>query len=297
MELSPELKAKVLATLKAKQSLPVLPGNDGSGTASGSGSKEAHEESGIVGALTLITDKLERMDSKLDSVATRQDLENTKSEILRDTRAHVSTELTPVRAEIRELRARIEVVENTSGLTPSRPKIDWVKDAADSMYRSVGFFGWDEADSKTMRTKAVMDFMKAHFEDVPFALGFEYKGDRQKGILKSFCHASFINRDQADAVLQSIKGSGFELQNGKGRKLKFDKPKTKVQNKRWYCLKAAEEMLKKDPRTANAQVTIETKMPVRRVLVGKATAFEQEKDDAIGVFTGVFADLSIDLSR
>ena len=101
------------------------------------------------------------------------------------------------------------------------------------MYRSVGFFGWDEADSKTMRTKAVMDFMKAHFEDVPFALGFEYKGDRQKGILKSFCHASFINRDQADAVLQSIKGSGFELQNGKGRKLKFNKPKTKVQNKRW----------------------------------------------------------------
>ncbi len=124
MELSPELKAKVLATLKAKQSLPVLPGNDSSGTASGSGSKEAREESGIVGALTLITDKLERMDSKLDSVATRQDLENTKSAILRDTRAHVSTELTPVRAEIRELRARIEVVENTSGLTPSRPKID-----------------------------------------------------------------------------------------------------------------------------------------------------------------------------
>jgi len=129
------------------------------------------------------------------------------------------------------------------------------------------------------------------------ALGFEYKGDRQKGILKSFCHVSFINRDQADAVLQSIKGSGFELQNGKGRKLKFDKPKTKVQNKRWYCLKAAEELLKKDPRTANAQVTVETKMPVRRVLVGKAVAFEQERDDAIGAFMGAYADLSIDVSR
>ena len=114
------------------------------------------------------------------------------------------------------------------------------------------------------------------------------KEEKKKGILKSFCHVSFINRDQADAVLQSIKGSGFELQNGKGRKLKFDKPKTKVQNKRWYCLKAAEELLKKDPRTANAQVTVETKMPVRRVLVGKAVAFEQERDDAIGAFMGAY---------
>ena len=55
--------------------------------------------------------------------------------------------------------------------------------------------------------------------------------------------------------------------------------------------------MKKDPRTANAKVAIETKMPVRRVLVDKVAAFEYEKDDAIGVCTGAFTDLSIDLSR
>ena len=112
MELSPELKAKVLATLKAKQSLPVLPGNDGSGTTSDSG-------------------KLERMDVKVDSIATRQDLENT----MKDTNAHVSTELAYVRVEIRELRVRIKVAENTSGLTPPRSKINWVKDASDLIPR------------------------------------------------------------------------------------------------------------------------------------------------------------------
>ena len=39
---------------------------------------------------------------------------------------------------------------------------------------------------------------------------------------------------------------------------------------------------------------IDTRMPVRKVLVGGAVAFEQERDDLIGVFAGDFANLHIE---
>ena len=47
--------------------------------------------------------------------------------------------------------------------------------------------------------------------------------------------------------------------------------------------------MKKDERCWNLEVKVDPTMPVRRVFVNGVAAFEQTKDDAIGVFVGAFA--------
>ena len=62
-------------------------------------------------------------------------------------------------------------------------------------------------------------------------------------------------------------------------------------------MKLAEELVTKDPRTMAGgwTVSIDSKMPVRRVYVAHGTqkiaVFEQEKDDLEGIFTGDYEHL------
>ena len=139
------------------------------------------------------------------------------------------------------------------------------------------------------------NFMKSHFPQAPFALGHEFKGAKKDGNLKDFSYVEFINRDVADATLDVIKKQGHRCTNQKGDSLKIDKAKTAVQRQRWYRMRAAKELIEKDPKARGTTVDIETKMPVRKVVVisgGKSvTAFKQDKDDLWGEFVGDFGHL------
>ena len=89
--------------------VPQFPGSAG-GTSSTESASASANDPGLAKALILITEKLERMDSKLHSVAKREDLAHTKTEILTQTHAHVAEQLAPIRAEVDRVRARIEVM-------------------------------------------------------------------------------------------------------------------------------------------------------------------------------------------
>ena len=78
------------------------------------------------------------------------------------------------------------------------------------------------------------------------------------------------------------------MNSSTGDKLKFDKPRTAVQRKRWACMLRAAEIAKEDARSNGYETKIESKMPVRNVLVNGEAVFEQERDDAVGVFPGKF---------
>jgi hypothetical protein len=52
----------------------------------------------------------------------------------------------------------------------------------------------------------------------------------------------------------------------------------------------AEELVKDDARTKGCEVKVDSKMPVRKVLVNWESVFEQQRDDVVGSFVGKFAD-------
>jgi hypothetical protein len=126
--------------------------------------------------------------------------------------------------------------------------------------------------------------------NTPYCLGFDFKGPRKDGNLKTYCYATFLTRDEADKVLADLKQSKCVLKNGKGDDIKFDKPRTTVQRKRWACMLRAEELVKDDARTKGFEVKVDSKMPVRKVLVNWESVFEQQRDDVVGSFVGKFAN-------
>ncbi len=184
-----------------------------------------------------------------------------------------------------------EVQSAIPDLSFGRPKVDWGADAADPMYRSVGFFGFKAEDGVEFRRRKVDELLKQRFPDAAYSVGFDYKGPRKNGNLKSYCYATFLTRDEADRVLSELNGKKYELKNGKGDMVKYDKPRTSVQRKRWACMVRAEEIVKAHERSKGFEVKIESKMPVRKVTVQGEVVFEQERDDAIGTFVGKFADV------
>ena len=67
---------------------------------------------------------------------------------------------------------------------------------------------------------------------------------------------------------------------------------SKVNARRNYSLRAAEEKIKADGKASNAKV--EVKMKDRKVLVNGEEAFVQSKDELGGCFVGAFAHLALD---
>ncbi len=184
-----------------------------------------------------------------------------------------------------------EVQSAIPGLSFGRPKVDWGADAADPMYRSVGFFGFKTEDGVEFRRQKVDELLKQRFPSAAYSVGFDHKAPHKNGNLKSYCYATFLTRDEADRVLSELNGKKYELKNGKGDKVKYDKPRTAVQRKRWACMMRAEEIVKAHERAKGFEVKIESKMPVRKVTVQGEVVFEQERDDAVGIFVGKFADV------
>ena len=199
---------------------------------------------------------------------------------------------------IGKLESSVQAIEEAlPNLNLGRPRVDWSKDKLDPAYKRVAFVGFDDADSITFRETKLNAFMRENFKDSAYAVGHEFKGGRKSGKLKPISYVEFINRDVSNAILSKIQADKYECTNSKGKKLTIDKAKTSVQKTRWYSMKLAEELVTKDPRTKAGgwTVSIDSKMPVRRVYVAHGTqkiaVFEQEKDDLEGIFTGDYEHL------
>ena len=140
--------------------------------------------------------------------------------------------------------------------------------------------------------------MGHHFKNIAYAVGHEYKGARNNQTLKNTSYVEFINREVSDSVISTIKTTNLDCVNAKNVKLIIAKSKTAAQKERWYFMNIAEELIKKDVLSAGAAVSIESKMPVRKVLVTKngeaVVAFEQNKDDLRGEFKGPYCNLEFD---
>ena len=254
--------------------------------------------------MSKLDQQAELMTALLGAVALKEDVRAAQLETMEATKALIQSEVQPVNTTVTELsmasvihddrigklESQFEVMQGAiPDLDLSRPRADWTKDAADPMYRSVGFFGWEDSDDVIARREKVSQYMEAHFPKIAYAVGFEYKFPRKDGKLKTSCHVTMITRDEADTVVKEINSRKYKIFNGKGKELKVDKPRSALQKARWAAVKRAETQLKKDERCRNLEVKVDPTMPVRRVFVNGVAAFEQTKDDAIGVFVGAFA--------
>ncbi len=253
--------------------------------------------------MSKLDQQAELMTALLGAVALKEDVRAAQLETMEATKALIQSEVQPVNTTVTELsmasvihddrigklESQFEVMQGAiPDLDLQRPRADWARDAADAAYRSVGMFGWDESDGLDARKSKISEFMASKFPKVSYAVTFEYKYPRKQGKLKPSCSITMLTRDEADDVMKQINSQKYQVQNGKGKDVKFDKPRTALQKSRWAAMKRAEEQLKKDERAKGRDVKIETQMPVRKVLVGGKVAFEQTREDAIGIFTGEF---------
>ncbi len=264
---------------------------------------EPHAEPTNADIMSKLDQQAELMTALLGAVALKEDVRAAQLETMEATKALIQSEVQPVNITVTELsmasvihddrigklESQFEVMQGAiPDLDLQRPRADWARDAADAAYRSVGMFGWDESDGLDAWKSKISEFMASKFPKVSYAVAFEYKYPRKQGKLKPSCSITMLTRDEADDVMKQINSQKYQVQNGKGKDVKFDKPRSALQKSRWAAMKRAEEQLKKDERAKGREVKIETQMPVRKVLVGGKVAFEQTREDAIGIFTGEF---------
>ena len=122
----------------------------------------------------------------------------------------------------------------------------------------------------------------------------QYKGPLSTRVIKDISFVEFINQDAADRVVKSIKDQNLRMLNGSGAAVKIDKLKTRIQKTRWYNLEKAEELVTADAKARGQNVTLDPTMPIRKILVNGQVAFEQERDDVVGVFKNEFTHLHIE---
>ena len=150
----------------------------------------------------------------MGSMARKEDVQVAKLETVKEVRAHVESELAPVKAEIDAIKlhavtssqlkaevgplnnritvldARLQTVDQAvasgslSGEAPPRPN------PHDVALRRVAFIGFPESSTVTQRIASMESFMASHFPDVRYGLADMFpdtKGCNQERLYRSGC--------------------------------------------------------------------------------------------------------------
>ena len=108
--------------------------------------------------------------------------------------------------------------------------------------------------------------------------------------------ASFAEFGSAEDAREALKAMTADIMKANGTIIAVKPARSKLNGKRNFSIRKAEELIKDHNRAKDQEVKIEWKTAmagVRHVTVNGDIAFNQGKNDVGGTFSGPFADLAL----
>ena len=230
--------SSVDSTLGPKQNLfgRLQSATDGASTGSSASAAPPGKDVGIKrDTETQVSDKVKRMNSALHSplkkmpqseaeptiadvmnvlldqgrkMATKQDLREMQSEILRDTKIEIATAVDPLKEEVCELRDRVSKIESkarspaAAGATDKQlMELQRLVQECDPALKRVAFTGWPDTVTPEARLQKITEFLNGHCAGLHVAdTDHFYSGPYNDRKITKASFAEFVSSDAAKHV-------------------------------------------------------------------------------------------------
>ena len=270
-------------------------GAGGSGGAGGDGGGGGVDPGTLDAGIVILLAKMEAMNTNLDSKFVSLQSQ------LSDQAAAFNSEIAKLRAELvsqvefKRLEKRLDDLE--AGCLPT-VQIDFLQEQLnrlDPANKSLCFAGF-KSTSSNGRDAQIKAFLKDIMaEDLNICqIQHIFKGPVGSRSMSQLSVVEFSSRDLRERVLKKVDERGGSMPEDDSNNVSIKRAKIQWQLKRNASLKKASEILKKDPRAKDKEVTIEWQMEGtkdRAVKIGADVVFLQNKTDATGKFQKPFDSL------
>ena len=220
------------------------------------------------------------LNAKLDTLATKTDLETLQGKLSEQVKDTVEAAVQPVRTQVQDLNARVGKLEKEGGHATTG------NDPHDPAHKRVSFLRFPDTCTADERLAETQRFVHKFPLHSPLAVSNKYTGPYNNRSCSKHGFAEFADRDARDNFLKAAKETSFTV---KGVVVGVKKAKTSFNGQRDYSLYKAADVLK--AAAPGKSVTLERDS--RTVAVDKVCAFKQEKDETGGTFCGGYSHLSL----
>ena len=235
-------------------------------------------------------------------LVSKLELQNMEVSISKNTKLHIAQAVDPIKSEICDLRLRVQKIEDAGGSNPGgssqsahggastiSPEIQKMLNSLDPAHKRVAFTGFPENMAQSERTKHI----EKHLFTIPAlpkltSIGMIFKGPKNARKPTKVSYIEFSSSDDAREVAKMLKNSPLVV----GESIIHPKPAITKQNAaRNWALREAERLVKASPLSKSD--TVKIVWDNRNVENDGLPVFTQLKDDLKGIFSGVFADLTL----
>ena len=234
---------------------------------------------------------------------TKQDLKELQAEVLRDTKIEIAKAVDPLKREVYDLKDRVVQLESSSskpstsgGIADKQlAELHKLVQECDPAMKRVAFTGWPESMLPDARLQKISEFVATHCSGTRIVdTGSFYSGPYKDRKITKAAFVEFVSSDAAKAVMDKLKN--ILLKTAGDTTIPTKPARTKINGKRNFSLRRAEELIKADPQASGKEVKInwnDSESGVRTVSVDNSTAFTQSKSDLVGKFSAPFESLAL----
>ena len=236
------------------------------------------------------------------TTAKKSDLVSLSSDLKQHTKVTVAEAVDPLKSEVHDLSQRVQALEAT-GQSTAAPSASSSKDLIelqklvqefDPSAKRIAFTGFPEMMSATDRLKKINEFVAAKAPNSGYHSGGHfYTGPYSNRKLSAASYVEFSSPDAAREALDAMKDSEFKTNGGT---IKIKAARSKLNSKRNFSLRKAEELIKSDAQANGKEVKIcwKTSEPgIRSITVDNIEAFRQGKGELGGHFLPPFGGLAL----
>ena len=243
----------------------------------------------------------------MDGMALKSDLQELKSSFSQEMKVTVAQAVDPLKAELHDLKAelkdttkRIQAIESKQSAAATSNAVG--KDMADMQKllhnldpsnKQVAFTGWPASMSAVDRVKKIDEFIAQFPGHRCSAIGHFFSGPYSDRKLSGASYAEFGSPEDAREALKVMKD---KVMKANGATIQLKPARSKLNGKRNFSIRKAEELVKAHHQAADQEVKIEWKTAsagIRHVTLNSEIAFIQDKPDVGGTFSAPFDDLSL----
>jgi hypothetical protein len=247
----------------------------------------------------LILDAIDGLSKNMDKMLLKSDFDEFKNQIAQQTSAIVSEAIDPLKAEVLDLKNRMQSLESqppaSTAVNKQILELQKLVDQYDPAIKRIAFTGWPDSMAPEARINQVNAFVAQHCPGTRINdTGNFYTGPYNDRKIAKAAYVEFISPDAAKAALTKIKDIPFKVDGNCDIHMK--PARSKLNGKRNFSLRRAEELIQAHASAAGKEIKLnfKTEVPgVRNVTVNDEVAFIQTKGETGGRFLSPFENLAL----
>ena len=165
----------------------------------------------------------ESLSTKLDSMASKDDRQTLKKDMIQETKVLVSEAVDPLKSDVCDVKKRLVKLEtapapssSTSSSSAIRPDVKMLLDSLDPAHKQITFHGFSVEMDQKARAQNMQKFLEG-YPNIPVVRNFvaHLKGPRNSKQITKMSYAEFSSVDDAREALKVLKTASFQISTNK----------------------------------------------------------------------------------